>query len=314
MKSNRLEVKLGNWKLKNPIIPASGTFGFGYEFAKYYDINILGFLSCKGTTVEPRFGNPLPRIAECGSYGLINSIGLQNPGVDKVIKDELPKLKKAYKGKVVANIAGNSYEEFIKLVKKLNNEPCIGIFEINISCPNVHKSKLNFTTDANNLATLVKKLKKISKKPIYIKLSAVDADVIKMACACKNSGADGLVLINTLKGLKLDLNKRAPIIANEVGGYSGPAIKPIALGHVFNVRKAVGSKLPIIGIGGICCAEDVIEFLMAGANAVEVGTLNLIDPYACKKIINDLPKVMDKYKIKNLKDIICAGVKTKEKK
>ena len=309
MKSNILEVKLSNWKLKNPIIPASGTFGFGYEFKKYYDINILGSISFKATTVEPRFGNPLPRIAECDNYGLINSIGLQNPGVNKVIKDELPKLKKAYKGKVIANIAGNSYEEFTTLVKKLNNEPSIAIFEINISCPNIHHSKLEFSKNPKNLAELVKRLKKVSKKPIYVKLSAVDADIVKMACACKDAGVDGLVLINTLKGLKLDLNKRTPVIANQVGGYSGPAIKPIALGCVYNVRKAVGDKLPIIGIGGVCSAEDVIEFLMCGANAVQVGTANLIDPYACKKIVEDLPKVMKKYNIKKLSDIICAGVK-----
>lgn len=296
-----LHVKLGNWKLDNPIIPASGTFGYGYEFSQYYDINILGSFAIKGTTYEPRFGNPLPRIAECES-GLINSIGLQNPGVNEVINKEFKELKKVYHKKVVANIAGKDIDEYVAVAKKMDQQSIVGIIEVNISCPNVNKGALQFATNADALTKLVKALKKNVKKPIYIKLSAVDVNIVEMAIAAKKAGADGLSLLNTLKGMRIDLATAKPIIANKIGGFSGPAIKPIALRCVYECKKATG--LPIIGVGGISNAYDVIEMMYAGASAVEIGSQNLVDPYICKKIIDDLPKVMEELKINKLSDII----------
>lgn len=306
MVNKSLRTKLGKWQLDNPIIPASGTFGFGYEFTKYYDINILGSFSTKGTTCEPRFGNPLPRIAECEA-GLINSIGLQNPGIDEVIKTEFKKLKKVYRKKVIANIAGTTIDEYVSIAKKLDKIPIVAIIEVNISCPNVKKGALKFSCNPTHLTMLVKALKKATKKPIYIKLSAVDTNITEMAIAAEKAGADGLSLINTLVGMRIDLNTGKPIIANKMGGFSGPAIKPIALRSVYVCAKA--TKLPIIGIGGVKDAYDVIEMMYAGASAVQVGAQNLVDPYACKKIIEQLPKVMKELKINKLSDIIGEALK-----
>ena len=302
---NILEVKLGNWKLKNPVIPASGTFGYGYEFYKYFDIDELGSFSMKGTTLQPRLGNKLPRIAECDN-SIINSIGLQNPGIDKVINEEFDKLINIYhfKGKLIANIAGTTIKEYVTIAKKLDNLPIVGIIEINVSCPNVSKGAKSFTTNPQHLKQLVSALKKVIKKPIYIKLSALVNDITQMALAAKEAGADGLTLINTLKGARFDIKTAKPIIANKVGGFCGPAIKPIALQAVYLVRKAVGSSMPIIGVGGIKDAYDVIEFMYAGANAIQVGTQNLVNPYVCIDIIKSLPKVMKELRIKSLKDII----------
>ncbi|MDE7433855.1 MAG: dihydroorotate dehydrogenase, partial [Mycoplasmoidaceae bacterium] len=283
------------------MIPASGTFGYGYEFSLFYDINMLGSFSMKGTTCLPRFGNPLPRIAECEN-SMINSIGLQNPGIDKVISDEFRKLKKVYHKKIVANIAGTTIEEYVELVKKLNDQSIVGIIEVNISCPNVKKGALKFESNPEHLTKLVKALKKVSKKPIFIKLSATVKEIDQMAIAAKKAGADGLCLINTLVGMRIDLNTGKPILANKFGGYSGPAIKPIALRAIYMCKKATG--LPIIGMGGVQNAYDVIEMMYAGANAVSVGSQNLINPYACKEIIEDLPRVMEELKINKLTDII----------
>ncbi len=306
MINKNLKVKLGKWELDNPIIPASGTFGYGYEFAQFYDINILGSFSMKGTTCEPRFGNPLPRIAECDN-SMINSIGLQNPGIDAVINSEFKKLKKVYRKKVVANIAGTTIEEYVTIAKKLDKLPIVGIIEVNISCPNVKKGAMKFVSNPKHLSLLVKALKKSTKKPVFIKLSATVTDIVEMAMAAKNAGADGLSLINTMIGMRLDLHTGRPIIANKMGGYSGPAIKPIALRAIYLCKKATG--LPIIGMGGVKDAYDVIEMMYAGANAVSVGAQNLVDPYACKKIIDDLPKVMKELKIEKLTDIIGKALK-----
>lgn len=296
-----LKVKLGKWTLDNPIIPASGTFGYGYEFTKYYDINVLGSFSIKGTTYEPRFGNPLPRIAECDG-GLINSIGLQNPGVDYVINHEFNKLAKVYHKKVVANIAGTSIDDYLKVAKKMDKHPLVGIIEVNVSCPNVKKGALQFATNPIHLTRLIKALKQNVKKPIYVKLSPVNTNIVDMALAAKKAHADGLSLINTLLGMRIDLTTGKPIIANKFGGFSGPAIKPIALRCIYQCKKA--TNLPIIGIGGINNAYDVIEMMYAGANAVQVGSANLVDPTICKNIIDDLPKVMKELHIQKLSDII----------
>ncbi|MBO5099355.1 MAG: dihydroorotate dehydrogenase [Clostridia bacterium] len=295
------KVTLSGIELSNPIIPASGTFGYGYEFAELYDINCLGSFSFKGTTLEPRFGNPTPRIAECTS-GLINSVGLQNPGVDKVISEELPKLKEVFNKKVVANICGFSTEEYVKVCEKLNDEEQIGWFEVNISCPNVHGGGMSFGTDPKCAAEVTKAVKAISKKPVYIKLSPNVTNIVEIAKACEDAGADGISLINTLLGMRIDLKTKKPVIFNKMGGFSGDAIKPVAIRMVYQVYEAV--KIPIIGLGGISTAEDVIEMMLAGATAVQVGTANLVNPCACKEIIDNLPKVMEKYNIKNLSDII----------
>ena len=295
------KVNLCGVELDNPIIPASGTFGFGYEFALLYDINILGSLSFKGTTKDPRFGNPTPRIAEC-EKGMLNSVGLQNPGVDKVISEELPKLKACFNKPVMANVSGFSVDDYVYTVEKLDSESQIGWFEINISCPNVHGGGLAFGTSAKNAAAVTKAVKKVTKKPVIIKLSPNVTDITEIAKACEAEGADGISLINTLLGMKIDLKTKKPVLANKAGGFSGPAIKPVAVRMIYQVYDAV--KIPIVGMGGVSNAEDVVELMLAGATAVEVGAANLVEPFACKNIIEDLPRVMEKYKINNLKDII----------
>ena len=295
------KVNLCGIELDNPLIPASGTFGFGYEFAEIYDINILGSFSFKGTTKEPRFGNPTPRIAEC-ERGMINSVGLQNPGVERVIECELPKLKKCFNKKVMANVSGFSVEEYVYTVEKLDKEDIIGWFEVNVSCPNVHGGGMSFGTSPEAAAEVTRAVKAVTKKPVIVKLAPNVTDIVAIAKACEAAGADGISLINTLLGMRIDLKTKKPVIANKMGGFSGPAIKPVALRMVYQVYDAV--KIPIVGGGGVESAEDVSEMMLAGASAVEIGAANLVDPYACKKIIEALPSVMEKYGIKNLKDII----------
>ena len=296
-----LKTTLCGIELDNPLIPASGTFGFGYEFAEIYDINCLGTFSFKGTTKDPRFGNPTPRIAEC-DRGMINSVGLQNPGVDKVISEELPKLRKCFHKPVMANVSGFSIEEYVEAVQKLDKEEMIGWFEINISCPNVHGGGMSFGVSPEAAAAVTKAVKAVTTKPVIIKLSPNVTDIVAIAKACEDAGADGISLINTLLGMRIDLKTKKPVVANKMGGFSGPAIKPVAVRMIYQVYEAV--KIPIVGGGGVSTAEDVIEMMLAGASAVEVGAANLVDPYACKKIIEDLPRVMEKYGIKDLKDII----------
>lgn len=295
-----LKVNLCGVELDNPVIPASGTFGYGYEYAKLYDINILGTFSFKGTTKEPRFGNPTPRIAEC-TAGIINAIGLQNPGVDAVISDELPKLKKCFNKKVIANVSGFSLDEYVYTCERLAACEQVGWLEVNISCPNVHGGGMSFGTDPKAASTITAAVKKITDKPILIKLSPNVTDIVEIAKACEEAGADGISLINTLIGMRIDLKTRKPIIANKIGGYSGSACFPVALRMVYQVAQAV--KIPIVGIGGVSSAENVIEMMLAGATAVQIGAANLIEPYICRDIINELPAVMDKYKIDSLKDI-----------
>lgn len=294
------KVRLCGTELDNPVIPASGTFGYGWEFAELYDINCLGSISFKGTTAEARFGNPTPRIAECDG-GMLNSVGLQNPGVEAVRTVELPKLRKCFAKPVMANIGGFSPEEYVNNIKALDGEDCIGWFEVNISCPNVHGGGLAFGTSAEGAAKITKAVRSATKKPVIIKLSPNVTDIAEIAKACEAEGADGLSLINTLLGMRIDLRSRRPVLANKAGGYSGPAVKPVALRMVYQVYEAVA--IPVVGMGGICCAEDVIEFMLAGACAVEVGAANLTEPFACKNIIDALPAAMEKYGIKNLRDI-----------
>lgn len=300
VKNKTLQVKLGNWILDNPIIPASGVYGYGIDYINLYDPNILGSFSIKGTTLKPRYGNQLPRIAEYDG-GMINSVGLQNPGIDEVIK-KLNTLKKYYKKKVIANIAGTSVDEYVQMIKKLNNVTNIGIYEINVSCPNVGKSTCSFDTNVEHLSELTKALKKIAKKPIYIKLSPRAHNIVSLAKAAEENGANGLVLVNTMPGMRIDVSFAKPILNNKTGGCSGPALKPIAIKIIYDCYKEV--NIPIIGSGGISNSYDVIEMMYAGATAIEVGSANLIDPLVCKKIIEDLPKVMRELKIKNLQDII----------
>lgn len=295
------KVNLCGITLDNPVIPASGTFGFGYEFADLYDINRLGTFSFKGTTKDARFGNPTPRIAEVEA-GMINSVGLQNPGVDAVIANELPKLKECFSKKVMANVSGFSVDDYVYTCEKLNGEDQIGWFEVNISCPNVHGGGLAFGTSAENAAAVTKAVKKVTDKPVIIKLSPNVTDITEIAKACEAEGADGISLINTLLGMKIDLKTKKPVVANKMGGFSGPAIKPVAVRMVYQVYEAV--KIPIVGMGGIMTAEDVIEFMLAGATAVQVGAANLVNPFACRDIINMLPKTMEKYGIRDLNDII----------
>ena len=295
------KVKLCGIELDNPIIPASGTFGFGYEFAELYDINILGSLSFKGTTLEPRFGNPCPRIAECDS-GMLNAVGLQNPGVDKVIEVELPKLRQVFSKPSMANVSGFSLEEYVETVRKLDTVEDIGWFEVNISCPNVHGGGMSFGTSPEMAETVTRAVRDVTKKPIIIKLSPNVTDIVSIAKACEAGGADGVSLINTLMGMRINLKTRKPIIANKTGGFSGPAIKPVAVRMIYQVYDAV--KIPIVGMGGVSTAEDVIELMLAGATAVEVGAANLVNPYASRDIILDLPRVMEKYGIKSLEEII----------
>ena len=294
-------VTLSGLNLANPIIPASGTFGFGYEFADLYDINILGSLSMKGTTKDPRFGNPTPRIAEIPD-GLINSVGLQNPGVEKVISEELPKLRQVYSKPVLANISGFSVDEFVDCAKKFDDAQGVGILEINISCPNVHGGGMSFGTDPKAAAAVTEAVKKAVKKPVYVKLTPNVTDITVIAKAVEAAGADGVCLINTLLGMRIDLKRRRPVIANKMGGMSGPCLLPLALRMVYQVYETV--NIPIIGMGGVASAEDVVEMMLAGASAVEVGAANLVDPFACKHIIEALPETMKKYNIENLKDII----------
>ncbi len=295
------KINLSGIVIDNPIIPASGTFGYGYEFASIYDINCLGTFSFKGTTKEERFGNPTPRIAEC-TQGIINSVGLQNPGVEKVISEELPKLKKCFSKPVIANVSGFSLEEYVYTCQRLNDQEQIGWFEVNISCPNVHGGGMSFGTFPESAFKVTKEVKKVTTKPIYMKLSPNVTDIVSIAKACEDAGADGISMINTSMGMRIDLKTRKPVIANKIGGFSGKAIKPIALQMVYKVYESV--KIPILGIGGISSSEDVLEMMFAGATAVQIGAQNLIDPYVCKNIIEELPSVMKKYKIDNLKDII----------
>ena len=295
------KVTLSGITLDNPVIPASGTFGYGYEFAELYDINILGTFSFKGTTKEPRFGNPTPRIAECPA-GMINSVGLQNPGVDKVISEELPKLAKCFHKPVIANVSGFSIEEYAYTCSLLDKEPQVGILEVNVSCPNVHHGGMSFGTDPEAAAAVTRAVKAVTTKPVYIKLTPNVTDIVSIAKACEEAGADGIALINTMMGMRIDLKTKKPVIANKMGGFSGHAILPVALRMVYQVYDAV--KLPIIGMGGISTAEEVVEMMLAGATAVEVGAANLIDPFASKQIIDDLPRVCEKYGIKDLNEII----------
>lgn len=296
-----MKVNLSGITLDNPVIPASGTFGYGKEYAAYYDINILGSFSFKGTTAEARFGNPQPRIAEC-SEGLINSVGLQNPGLQEVVDVELKDLADIYHKPVIANISGFSIEEYVKCASVLDEQKQIGIIEVNVSCPNVHEGGMAFGVDPESAAQVTAAVKKVTTKPVYIKLSPNVADIAVIARACEAAGADGLSLINTLLGMRIDIEKRKPVIANGMGGFSGPAIFPVALRMVHQTSKAV--KIPVIGIGGVSSATDVIEMMMAGATAVQVGSANLVNPFACKKIIEELPRVMGELGIENLEDII----------
>ena len=298
------KVTLCGIELDNPVIPASGTFGFGQEFHELYDINCLGSFSFKGTTREPRFGNPTPRIAECPS-GMLNAVGLQNPGVDHVIAHELPELRKIFHKPVMANISGFSVDEYMEVCEKLDKEEGIGWLEVNISCPNVHGGGMSFGTDPKAAAEVTKAVRAVTQKPIIIKLSPNVTDIVAIAKACEGEGADGVSLINTLMGMRLNLRTRKPIIANVTGGYSGPAVFPVAVRMVYQVSKAV--KIPVVGMGGVSSAKDVIEMMMAGATAVEVGAANLVDPFASKTIVEDLPKVMNEYKIESLAEIIGAA-------
>lgn len=300
-----LSVELCGIKLDNPVIPASGTFGFGYEFAELYDINRLGTFSFKGTTKDPRFGNPTPRIAEC-TAGMINAVGLQNPGVEKVISEELPKLKKCFNKPVMANVSGFSVEDYAYTCEKLDKEEQVGWLEVNISCPNVHGGGMSFGTNPDAAAEVVRAVKSVTMKPVIVKLSPNVTDIVSIACACEDAGADGISLINTLLGMRIDLKTRKPVIANKTGGFSGSAIFPVALRMVYQVAHSV--KVPVVGMGGVTTAEDVIEMMLAGATAVEVGAANLVDPFACLNIINALPDTMEKYGINNLSEII-GGVK-----
>ena len=294
------KVNLCGIELDNPVIPASGTFGFGYEFAELYDINCLGTFSFKGTTKDARFGNPTPRIAEC-ERGMINAVGLQNPGVERVISEELPKLAKCFSKPVMANVSGFSLEEYAYTCEKLDKEEQVGWLEVNISCPNVHGGGMSFGTSPEAAAEVTKAVKAVTTKPVIIKLSPNVTDIVSIAKACEEAGADGVSLINTLLGMRIDLKTGKPVIANKMGGFSGPAIKPVGIRMVYQVSNAV--KIPVIGMGGVETAEDIIEYIMAGATAVEVGAANLVNPYVCKEIIDDLPEVMAKYGIKNLNDI-----------
>ncbi len=296
-----LKVNLCGIELDNPVIPASGTFGYGYEYAELYDINVLGTFSFKGTTKDARFGNPTPRIAEC-TAGMINAVGLQNPGVDKVISEELPKLKECFNKKVMANIGGFSVEDYVYTSSLLDKCEQVGWLEVNISCPNVHGGGMSFGTEPKAAAEVVSAVKRATTKPLIIKLSPNVTDIVAIAKACESAGADGISLINTLLGMRIDMRRRKPVIANKMGGFSGSAIFPVALRMVYQVANAV--SVPVVGMGGVSSAEDVLEMMMAGATAVQVGAANLVDPYACRDIINELPTVMQEYGVDNLSDII----------
>ena len=300
-----MKVSLCGIELDNPVIPASGTFGYGYEFAEIYDINVLGSFSFKGTTREPRFGNPTPRIAECTS-GLINSVGLQNPGVEKVIEEELPKLAKVFHKKVMANVSGFSVEDYVYSCERLDKCQQVGWLEVNVSCPNVHGGGMSFGTCPEAAAEVTAAVKAVCRKPVIVKLSPNVTDIVPIALACEEAGADGISLINTLLGMRIDLKSRRPVVANRTGGFSGPAIFPVALRMVYQVAQAV--KVPVIGVGGVSGPEDVIEMMLAGATAVEVGAANLTRPSACLDIIEALPAAMEKYNISSLRDIIGGAI------
>lgn len=295
------KVTLSGLTLDNPVIPASGTFGFGEEFKEFYDINMLGSFSFKGTTLEPRFGNPTPRIAEC-TDGMLNAVGLQNPGLETVVSRELVKLKEYFNKPVIANVSGFSLEEYVTCCAEMDKQEQVGIIEVNISCPNVKHGGMSFGTNPESAAEITRAVKAVTTKPVYIKLSPNVTDIVSIAKACEQAGADGLSLINTLLGMRIDIRRRKPVLANKMGGFSGPAIFPVAVRMVYQVAKAV--NIPVIGMGGVSTAEDVIEMMMAGATAVQVGAANLVDPYACKKIIEDLPRIMEKLQIEKLEEII----------
>lgn len=299
-----MSVNLCGIRLDNPVIPASGTFGFGREFAELYDINILGTFSFKGTTRQARFGNPTPRIAEC-TAGMINAVGLQNPGVEQVIAEELPRMKTYFHKPVMANVSGFSVAEYAETCAMLDREEQVGWLEVNVSCPNVHGGGMSFGTNPEAAAEVTRAVKAVTKKPVLIKLSPNVTDVVSIAKACEEAGADGISLINTLLGMRIDLKTKKPVIANRMGGFSGPAIFPVALRMVWQVAQAV--RIPVVGMGGVSSAEDVIEMMLAGATAVEVGAANLVDPFACKKIIEALPAVMDRYGIRTLAEIVGAA-------
>lgn len=305
MEIKDISVSLSGVELDNPVIPASGCFGFGYVMSEYYDLDILGSISIKGTTLSPRAGNPLPRVAECPD-GLINSVGLQNPGVHKVISEELPKLRKVFHKPIVANISGFSIDEYVEACGLINDAEQVGIIELNVSCPNVHGGGMSFGTQAASVAEVVKAVKNVTTKPLYVKLTPNVTDIVTIARAAEEAGADGLCLINTLLGMRIDTKTRRPVVANKVGGFSGPAIFPVAVRMIWQVASAV--NIPIIGCGGVSTADNVIEMMMAGATAVEVGSANLVNPYACKDIIEALPHRMEKLGISSLKEIIGAAV------
>ena len=296
-----LSVNLAGVRLDNPVIPASGTFGFGEEFKDLYDLDILGAISFKGTTVAPRLGNPVPRIAEC-SCGLINSVGLQNPGLDAVVAEQLPRMRSFFHKPIIANISGFAVEEFVTLAERLSREPQVEIIEVNVSCPNVHGGGMSFGTDPKSAAEVTRSVKQVSARPVFVKLSPNVTDIVAVAKACEEAGADGICLINTLLGMRIDIARRKPVIANKMGGFSGPAVFPVALRMVYQVSKAC--SIPVMGCGGVASADDVIEMMMAGATAVQVGAANLVNPYACKLIVEDLPKRMESLGIEKLSDII----------
>lgn len=297
----RLNVTLCGIELDNPVIPASGTFGYGHEFAEFYDINVLGSFSCKGTTLAPRFGNETPRIAEAPA-GIINAVGLQNPGVDAVIAEELPRLAQCFHKPILANVSGFSMEEYAAVCQKLDSQPQVGWLEVNISCPNVHGGGMSFGTDPAQAAAVTRAVKAVTAKPVIMKLSPNVTDIVAVAKACEEAGADAISLINTLMAMRIDLKTRRPVLANTTGGLSGPAVFPVALRMVWQVARSV--SIPVVGLGGVSSAEDVIEMMLAGATAVEIGAANLVDPCICKRIIEELPEVMDRYGIDNLRDII----------
>ena len=302
----RLSVSLCGIEIDNPVIPASGTFGYGYEFAELYDIDVLGTFSCKGTTLLPRFGNETPRIAEAPA-GMLNTVGLQNPGVEAVIREELPRLAACFHKPMMANVSGFSLEEYATVCARLDDQPQVGWLEVNISCPNVHGGGMSFGTDPAMAAAVTRAVKAVTKKPVIMKLSPNVTDIVAMARACEEAGADGISLINTLMGMRIDLKKRRPLLQNITGGLSGPAVFPVALRMVYQVARAV--SVPVVGLGGVSSAEDVIEMMLAGATAVEVGAANLVDPFACQRIIRDLPGVMDRLGIEDMKDIIGGATK-----
>ncbi len=303
----RLKTELCGIPLDNPVIPASGTFGFGREFAELYDINVLGTFSFKGTTRESRFGNPTPRIAEC-TAGMLNAVGLQNPGVEAVIAEELPRMKQFFSKPVMANVSGFSVQEYVETTALLDREEQVGWLEVNVSCPNVHGGGMSFGTDPEAASTVTRAVKAVTKKPVIVKLSPNVTDIVAIAKACEDAGADGISLINTLLGMRIDLKTGRPVLANRTGGFSGPAVFPVALRMVYQVACAVG--IPVVGMGGVSSAEDVIEMMMAGAVAVEVGAANLVDPFACKRIIETLPEVMDRYGIRTLREIIGTAARS----